>query len=72
MGVCNLNKYKLTASDIADIESVLNSGNDVRLQTTAYGYRIVADKVTVLKKISHDGTPLMSETPTRNRGNGVK
>lgn len=65
------NRYKLLQSDIDAIESELNAGNDVRLQTTAYGYRIVSDKVTVLKKICHDGTPLQGETQIR-RGNGIK
>ena len=65
-----INKYKLQQADIEAIETELNAGNDVRLQTTAYGYRIVSDRVTVLKKVSHDGMPITENV--RQHGNHVK
>ena len=64
-----MTKLKLSQCDITAIEKELSEGNDVRLQTTSYGYRLLSDRVTVLKKASHDGNPLPLE---RQRGNGIK
>lgn len=40
--------------DLAIINKCLESGCDCRIQKTKDGYRIVADKVTVLKKGNAD------------------
>lgn len=44
-----MTKY-VTQEDIPIINKALNSGVDVRIQLTPSGYRIVSDKVVVLKK----------------------
>ena len=43
------NRY-LTSEDVVIINKALSKGEDVRVQATATGYRIISEKVTVLKK----------------------
>ena len=43
------NRY-LTSEDVVIINKALSQGKDVRVQATADGYRIISEKVTVLKK----------------------
>lgn len=42
----------VTANDIHIINKALNEGDDVRIQRTKDGYRIIKDSVAVLKKES--------------------
>lgn len=42
---------QLNADDLVKIVDALNRGSDVRIQNTPEGYRIVEDKVHVLKKV---------------------
>ena len=45
----------VTADDLKTINDALKKGCDVRIQRTPDGYRIVADKVTVLKRCVRQG-----------------
>lgn len=49
-------KLKLSPQDVLMMEAELNRGCDIKIQRTGKGYRIVADKVTVLKKVEQYGT----------------
>lgn len=45
-----MNNRYLTSEDVVIINRALSKGEDVRVQATANGYRIISEKVTVLKK----------------------
>lgn len=52
----------VTTEDIKIINDALKKGFDVRIQNTPEGYRIVADRVNVLKR------GLYERNPTKSRG----
>lgn len=52
----------VTTEDIKIINDALKKGFDVRIQNTPEGYRIVADRVNVLKRV------LYERNPTKSRG----
>lgn len=52
----------VTTEDIVIINEALKKGFDVRIQNTPEGYRIVADRVNVLKR------GLYERNPTKSRG----
>lgn len=52
----------VTTEDIVIINEALKKGFDVRIQKTPEGYRIVADKVNVLKR------GLCERNPAKSRG----
>lgn len=58
-------KY-VTEADLSIINKTLESGQDVRIQLTKSGCRIVADKVTVLKKSETAPQKMMGFSDRRN------